>query len=277
MNIVETFEELISDPIKTEELVHHQLKKMKFSLASSFVDLPINSCIIKYGISKTQILIDNILKRYDNLFFVTHNYTSSELDFGHATLYTPHARKDRPKERGIPHFCWQLPQRIIPFKDRKYKITFIGSERTTRDGLRQRMCKKLSKFNIHEIGSSFYRKDSLEKEELSKLYVNNVSNSKCVLCPRGHGPSSIRLWECFLFNCVPIVISDNLKMPLDKIINWSKYCIFVPENEIEEIESYIHPENELEYMTSIQTEIFDIIGNKNIYKSICLDQCKWYL
>ena len=36
-------------------------------------------------------------------------------------------------------------------------------------------------------------------------YLYNLSKSKFVLCPRGGGPDSHRIWEALYFNCIPII------------------------------------------------------------------------
>ena len=58
--------------------------------------------------------------------------------------------------------------------------------------------------------------ENFETEELKreKHYRNVLSQSRFSLCPMGIGPNSIRLWESLSYGAIPIVISDNLWLPL---------------------------------------------------------------
>ena len=51
-------------------------------------------------------------------------------------------------------------------------------------------------------------------------YAEVVARSKFVLCPRGHGPSSFRLYETLAAGRVPVVISDQWLAPPD--VCWSR-------------------------------------------------------
>ena len=70
-------------------------------------------------------------------------------------------------------------------------------------------------------------------EELSVAkdrYVNAIARSKFVLCPRGFGSSSIRLFETLRAGRVPVVISDDWLMP--PRVEWSNCIVRVAEADI---------------------------------------------
>ena len=64
-------------------------------------------------------------------------------------------------------------------------------------------------------------------------YAELIQRSKFVLCPRGHGPSSFRLYEALGARRVPVVISDDWLPP--PRVDWSRCVIRVPENEVERL------------------------------------------
>ena len=65
-----------------------------------------------------------------------------------------------------------------------------------------------------------------------------MNMSKFILCPRGFGVSSIRLFEAMSFGRIPIVISDEAKLPLEDEIDYN-FLIRIEEDNIESIEKRI--------------------------------------
>lgn len=60
-------------------------------------------------------------------------------------------------------------------------------------------------------------------------YRQILEESIFSLCPSGSGPNTIRLWESLGFGCIPVILSDSLKLP-GNIEEWREAAIFVPEN-----------------------------------------------
>jgi hypothetical protein len=77
-------------------------------------------------------------------------------------------------------------------------------------------------------------------QDLQIEYANLLSNSKFVLCPKGIGTSSARLFETMQAGRVPVIISDNWVRP--KGPNWEDIAIFVPENQVEQIPAILERE-----------------------------------
>jgi hypothetical protein len=69
--------------------------------------------------------------------------------------------------------------------------------------------------------------------DYSKTYVELIRRSKFVLCPRGFGASSIRVFETMCLGRVPVIISDQWQKPPG--IPWSDCCIVVPESNVSQI------------------------------------------
>ncbi|MDB4223118.1 glycosyltransferase family 47 protein [Granulosicoccus sp.] len=82
------------------------------------------------------------------------------------------------------------------------------------------------------------------KYDFQKTYINSVAGSKFVLCPRGIGPSSLRLYETLEAGRVPVIISDEWVAP--KHIDWN-FAVRIPEWEISAIPTRLRElENEWE-------------------------------
>jgi hypothetical protein len=72
-----------------------------------------------------------------------------------------------------------------------------------------------------------------EVEAYMQHYVELIAASKFILCPRGNGPSSLRLFESMLMGRPPVIISDEWVPPQGP--DWSSFSIRVPESKIKNI------------------------------------------
>ncbi|NND90753.1 MAG: exostosin family protein [Granulosicoccus sp.] len=62
-----------------------------------------------------------------------------------------------------------------------------------------------------------------------KLYTDTMASSKFVLCPRGVGPASLRLYETMEAGRVPVIISDSWAPPPQ--VDWS-FAVRIPESQV---------------------------------------------
>jgi len=69
-----------------------------------------------------------------------------------------------------------------------------------------------------------------DKENYQKQYAASICNSQFVLCPKGAGASSIRLFEVMQSGRVPVIISDSW-IPISGI-DWNECAVFIRESEI---------------------------------------------
>jgi hypothetical protein len=73
------------------------------------------------------------------------------------------------------------------------------------------------------------------REELEQQYVDVAHQSRFVLCPRGIGTSSIRLFETLRMGRAPVIISDAWVPPDGP--DWESFSIRVPEDDILDLPS----------------------------------------
>jgi hypothetical protein len=66
-------------------------------------------------------------------------------------------------------------------------------------------------------------------------YVQNMLNSDYVLCVRGIGNFSYRLYETLSVGRIPVFVDTDCVLPLDFEIDWRDYCVWVDESEIRQI------------------------------------------
>ena len=67
-------------------------------------------------------------------------------------------------------------------------------------------------------------------------YHSIMARSYFTLCPAGCGRWTFRLNEALLNGSIPVILADDYIMPYGDTINWSDYCIFVPEKDFFEID-----------------------------------------
>jgi hypothetical protein len=81
--------------------------------------------------------------------------------------------------------------------------------------------------------ADFFGGHSEEIERQKQLYADVIARSKFVLCPRGAGPSSFRIFETMAAGRVPVILSDPWVPPAGP--DWNNCAIFIPENEVDQI------------------------------------------
>jgi len=54
-----------------------------------------------------------------------------------------------------------------------------------------------------------------------------MGSSKFCLNIAGDTPSSNRLFDAIVSHCVPVIISDEIELPFEDVLDYSKFCVFV--------------------------------------------------
>lgn len=54
-----------------------------------------------------------------------------------------------------------------------------------------------------------------------------MRSSKFCLNIAGDTPSSNRLFDAIASHCVPIIISDDIELPYEDVLDYSEFCVFV--------------------------------------------------
>lgn len=66
-------------------------------------------------------------------------------------------------------------------------------------------------------------------------YIENMNDSDLVLCCRGAGNFSYRLYECLSLGKIPIIVNDDTPLPCYDRINWNSFIITTVENIVDDI------------------------------------------
>ncbi|PKI58907.1 hypothetical protein CRG98_020653 [Punica granatum] len=57
--------------------------------------------------------------------------------------------------------------------------------------------------------------------------TQGMRSSKFCLNIAGDTPSSNRLFDAIASHCVPVIISDDIELPYEDVLDYSKFCIFI--------------------------------------------------
>ncbi|KAF4354682.1 hypothetical protein G4B88_029526 [Cannabis sativa] len=137
----------------------------------------------------------------------------------------------------------------LPLSKRKYLANYLG-----------RAQGKAGRLKLIELSKQF--PDKLESPELKfsgpeKLgraeYFEHLRNAKFCLAPRGESSWTLRFYESFFVECVPVILSDQIELPFQNVIDYSQISIKWPSNRIgPELLEYLEsiPDEDIENMLS---------------------------
>ena len=76
-----------------------------------------------------------------------------------------------------------------------------------------------------------------EKLTLSQReqFVANMLDSDYILCTRGGGNFSYRLYETLSCGRIPVLINTDCELPFERWIDWKRYCVWVEEEDLPRI------------------------------------------
>lgn len=73
------------------------------------------------------------------------------------------------------------------------------------------------------------------KGQVRKEYVENMIGTDYNLCARGNGNYSHRFYETFCCGRIPLYVYTDNVLPLDFVVRWQDYCVWVDVRDIENI------------------------------------------
>lgn len=86
-------------------------------------------------------------------------------------------------------------------------------------------------------GVSAMGMDDAQREAFQRRYIEEMLESLFVLCPRGLGPASMRLFEAMEMGRAPVIIGDSW-LPVAKL-PWADFAFFVKEKDVGQIPSLL--------------------------------------
>jgi hypothetical protein len=128
----------------------------------------------------------------------------------------------------------------VPPAQRKYLFTFLGGSTSL---VRKRLYN--IRFNRPDVlientnSYGHWDLDAAGREERQRRYADILNNSHFVLCPRGSGLGSIRLFEVMRAGVAPVLLSDGYALPRGP--EWSSFLMRVAERDIKRLPQILEP------------------------------------
>ncbi|XP_013584445.1 PREDICTED: probable arabinosyltransferase ARAD1 [Brassica oleracea var. oleracea] len=79
---------------------------------------------------------------------------------------------------------------------------------------------------LKEEKDVYFSFGSVQNHGISKAGVG-MRSSKFCLNIAGDTPSSNRLFDAIASHCIPVIISDDIELPYEDVLNYNEFCIFV--------------------------------------------------
>ncbi|CAM8931895.1 unnamed protein product [Rhodiola kirilowii] len=79
-------------------------------------------------------------------------------------------------------------------------------------------------------------------------YIQYMKSSKYCICPKGYEVNSPRVVEAIVYECVPVIISDNFVPPLFDVLNWEAFSVIIPEKDIPNLKDILLSIPESKYL-----------------------------
>lgn len=202
---------------------------------------------------KTDALIRQQKKVVFNGFTVAYDYrifkfTNQLKKMGIYYVFTPQTSKAKYKINGvkfmpIPHVARNFDK---SYSNKDILYSFIGSLNCKTRKQIIKLLKNKPNTIVQSSSRFHYHKQEKDRQKSEQNFREILARSRYSLCPRGSHPGSIRFWESLASGAIPVVISDQIILPEN--FDWTKCAIFVPEKDINKIDSIIRnipPKKEL--------------------------------
>jgi hypothetical protein len=143
----------------------------------------------------------------------------------------PNSSFDRSRQRACAYL--KLPNSHVaptPGPDEKEALLFSFLGRSGNDARDRVLRLRHSRAEIADTSATdFFGAQTDEVERGKRHYADVITRSKFVLCPKGAGPSSFRIFETMAAGRVPVILSDLWEPPVGP--DWKACAVFIPERD----------------------------------------------
>lgn len=144
-----------------------------------------------------------------------------------------------------------------PILKAKKLASFMGNINS--HALRKKLNIKIPHYYFENV-EYIWQFESHKQKSIRNKYNVVCNDSQFILCPLGKSVNTIRFFEAFKLGRIPVLISDNTKLPFDWLIDYPKLIVQVPEKDIYCFMDYIQEfknKNDLEYISSILKKSYE--------------------
>ena len=184
-----------------------------------------------------QVLKSDLYKKYPHKSVL---YTDVDRPISIIPSILPSIEKKYYKEdftRSGPYIARHCENETVSYIDenleKEFLFSFMGAART--HPIRKEVLSLESSISFLKDTSdkNLWELEADIKKDFEKEFVSISSRSHFVLCPRGEGVNSYRLYEAMQMGIAPVIISDDW-VPMDGP-NWNEFSIQIAEKDISHI------------------------------------------
>ena len=101
--------------------------------------------------------------------------------------------------------------------------------------------------NVNTIKSNFIRREKYRagastqaaRQKTTLEYYQNMIDSDYIICIRGAGNFSVRLYETLAMGRIPVFINTDCILPMDDVLPWKEHMVWVEYDELDKLEALI--------------------------------------
>lgn len=172
--------------------------------------------------------------------FSLHNYFIE--DYKNARIINYNTSKKLRNDIVVPFWTMENINEIIEEKNIFASLT-CNVTHPIRNILRQTLTNRVGYFMSPKLNYDNYR----------LILAKSIFG----LCPRGAGLSSYRFFECIHTNTIPVLFADDVVLPYEEELDYSKICIRIPEkhcSNFDIIDETLRSVNFNDMLNNIRTE-----------------------
>jgi hypothetical protein len=222
-------------------------------------------------------------EKYNKKILLFYNDDNDEIfNFKNSIIFrTSLYKTNKPQNYyGLPAFCNNLKNESEYFFRKKNKLPTIGFCGALTHPLRRTI---IDIFNNSELDTNFIIRNNfwggdIWGKNVREEYINNTLNSDIIICLRGAGNFSYRLYETLCLGRIPLVIDTDIVLPFEEFVKYDDKIIKIQQegvnNIIQEIISFwdkIRDYESLQYDLSVFWENnlspIGFIKNLNLHKN----------
>lgn len=156
--------------------------------------------------------------------------------------------KLKKNEKIYPAFCEEINFEPVKDEIKNHRlISFCGQVESNRAQIFQEIYNNNRLRTNFIIRNGFWAPEIQDKKIARQQFFKNMIQSLFVICVRGAGNFSYRLYETLAAGRIPIIVNTDLKLPLENFIEWDEHAIIIEKKQIQFlhilIEQFLYEKN----------------------------------
>ncbi|MEX2170562.1 MAG: exostosin family protein [Pirellulales bacterium] len=175
-------------------------------------------------------------------------------------------------DRPTVSFCGNLGRGSLA--EMFWRLRNYWKERHSGAALRRaalKQCQSDPQVTTHFELARFARQPT-ERDELRERYIQSIADSDYVLCIRGAGNWSYRLYETLCLGRIPVFLNTDSLLPASDVVDWKRQCVWIEPRDFRRVPARIR-----EYHAALTPETYQEIqrSNRSIWKEYLAPFAFW--